>query len=226
MRQGKAEVPAPARSGAVQGSEFPSSEIPDLHLQQVGFVTAWEHWMLHDISNSFPHPAIWGLISPIISSFLFKVKIALKWSRSAGKNTVHKLSNDSSTRNGSWQWLKTAPKKPLMWKTCHDFVIIQWLDLCAAHKHEPGLGQQMRHQILKARHALEQMTHGFLAWRESRKLSAKADKAFSESSRSGTKKEESGFLFYQCSAASGSVAAEREENYPARNHSFSSHPIW
>lgn len=46
MRQGKAEVPAPDRSVAVQGSEFPSSEILDLHSaarHQAGFVTAQKH---------------------------------------------------------------------------------------------------------------------------------------------------------------------------------------
>lgn len=69
MRQGKAEVPAPDRSVAVQGSEFPSSEIPDLHSaarHQAGFVTAQKHWVLHDIFNSLPRPAMWGFISSII----------------------------------------------------------------------------------------------------------------------------------------------------------------
>lgn len=39
MREGKAEVPAPDRLGAIQGSESSSSESADLHLHQARFVS-------------------------------------------------------------------------------------------------------------------------------------------------------------------------------------------
>lgn len=63
MSQGEAEVPAPARLGAVQGSEPTSSGSADLHSHQAGLVTAQKHWMLHDISNS--PLAIRGLVPSI-----------------------------------------------------------------------------------------------------------------------------------------------------------------